>query len=235
MRRRLVKDVSRHLPMFAPGGTLAWPRTVAFSAWNRQQGIRLSVRGREPQGIVAPGAEYERLRDEIRQALMETTEPQTGQQVVDQVWNREDLYEGPFFESVPDLVLSLRPGFAANPVQQRLWAPTGWASGDHSLEGMFIAWGRGVAPGRVAGAELIDMAPTALYLLDRPVPTAMDGKVLTDALDAAFVAARPVRRQEYQACQEYQAPLAGAVRGGETLSEEEEADIHARLRGLGYL
>ncbi len=229
LRRRLVKDISRHFASFQPGGAFDWSRTVAFCPWNAQQGIRLNVRGREPQGIVAPGAGYERLREEIRQALLETTEPQTGLRVIDRVWRREKVYRGPFLGEMPDLVFTLRPPFSASPVQQRLWADTGWASGDHSLEGMLIAWGRGVAPGRVEGASLVDVAPTVLYLAGQPVPTAMDGRVLAGALDPVSLAANPVRHEEGALLLPEVPPVGGA------LTPEEEAELQARLRGLGYL
>jgi hypothetical protein len=222
---------------------------MAFSAWNRQQGVRLNVRGRDPHGIVEPGADYERLRKEIQIALMEMAEPRTGQSVIDQVWRREELYEGPLFEQMPDLAFSLHPNFAANPVQQKQWDPTGWTSGDHSLEGMFIAWGRGVTPGRVGGAELIDVAPTTLYLLDQPVPVSMDGKVLVEALDEALMAANPVRRESggstlaragggegrYSHYGPAKEPEQDILTPEETLSPEEEEDLQDRLRGLGYL
>jgi predicted AlkP superfamily phosphohydrolase/phosphomutase len=78
LRRRLVKDISRHFATFAPGGTIDWSQTAASNPWVAQQAVRLNVRGREPLGIVSPGADYERLRDEIAQALMAATEPQTG-------------------------------------------------------------------------------------------------------------------------------------------------------------
>ena len=228
LRRRLVKDISRHFTTFQPGGTIDWSRTAAFCPWNEQQGIRLNVRGREPQGIVAPGADYEQLRDEIEQALLAATAPGSGLPVIARIWRREDLYDGLYLEQMPDLVFALRPPFAAGPVAPGLWASTGWASGDHSLEGMFVAWGRGVAPGRVAGAALIDVAPTALYLLGQPVPTTMDGQVLTAALDPSLVAAQPVRRQE-----------ASLPEGGDpadsVMTPEEEAEIQAKLRALGYL
>jgi predicted AlkP superfamily phosphohydrolase/phosphomutase len=227
VRRRLVKDISRHFPTFSPGGTVDWSRTAAFCPWTEQQGIRLNVKDRELGGIVSMST-YEPLREEIRHALLETTDPHSGQKVVDQVWRREELYEGPFFDQMPDLVFTLRPGFASSPTQQRLWSATGWASGDHSLEGILIAWGPGVAPGPVTGAELISVAPTALYLLDQPVPTGMDGKVLTHILTAPFVASHPLRFAG--ATPESEAPPPA-----QTLTAEEEADIQERLRGLGYL
>jgi predicted AlkP superfamily phosphohydrolase/phosphomutase len=226
VRRRLVKDVSRHFSPYSPGGSVDWSRTVAFCPWTEQQGIRLNVKDREPAGIVSPES-YEPLRQEIRHALLEATDPRSGQKVVDRVWRREELYQGPFFDRMPDLVLALRPGFASGPTQQRLWAATGWASGDHSLEGILVAWGHGVAPGPVTGAELIGVAPTALYLLDQPVPTTMDGKVLTHVFSAPFVASRPVR---FEAAPESTPPPTA-----QALTLEEEADIQDHLRGLGYL
>lgn len=230
VRKRLVTDISRRLTTFAPGGTLDWPRTLAFSAWNAQQGIRLNVRGRDPQGVVEPGAAYEALRDEIQQALLAAAEPVSGQRVVDRVWRREEVYAGPYFESMPDLVFSLRPGFASSPLQPGLWADTGWGTGDHSLEGLGLVRGPGVVPGRLDGAALVDVAPTALYLLGQPVPEEMDGRVWTAALEPAWLAARPVLRVASQGA----APVAQGG-GDEALSPAEEAELQARLRGLGYL
>lgn len=242
IRRRLVKDISRHFGTFAPGGTLDWSRTVAFSPWFRQQGIRLNVQGREPHGIVVLGTQYEQLRTQIRQALLETTEPQSGQRVVDRVWFREELFDGQFFEELPDLVFELRPGFTASPVQQRLWEPTGWASGDHSLEGLFLAWGRGVEAGRIGGASLLDIAPTAIHLLGQPIPAEMDGKVLVDALGAPFLATNPIRMAEPGAYTRPGnggvapvLPAASEVPDSQALTQEEESDLQERLRGLGYL
>jgi len=234
LRKRLVKDISRHLTTFAPGGTLDWSQTVAFCPWNAQQGVRLNVRGREPQGIVAPGAEYERLRDEIAAALQEATEPHTGRLVVGQVWRREEVYEGPYLAAMPDLVLTLAPGFASSPLQPGLWDNTGWGSGDHSLEGILVAHGPGIISGPLQGAALVDVAPTALYLLGQPVPSTMDGQVLAGALEPALLAARPIRRRQ-------QGPGELAVREAQNgaelaaLTPEEEAEVQEHLRGLGYL
>jgi predicted AlkP superfamily phosphohydrolase/phosphomutase len=229
VRQRLIKDVSRHLSALAPGGAVDWTSTAAFSPWNEQQAVRLNVQGREPDGIVAPGTAYERLRDEIQHALLATREPRTNLPVVDRVWKREELYHGPFVEQMPDLVFCLKPPFAASPLQQKQWGATGWASGDHSLEGMFVAWGEAVAQGRIVGAELIDIAPTALYLLGLPVPSSMDGQVLTGALTEAFVAANPVRVEDNPASPLEYPPM------GKELTAEEQAEVRERLRGLGYL
>lgn len=237
VRKRLVKDISRYASAFAPGGTVDWAHTVAFNPWNAQQGVRLNVQGREEHGVVEPGAAYERLRDEIREALLEAAEPRSGQKVVDRVWKREE-FSGPFQEKMPDLVFALRAGFAVSPLRPGLWMRTGWASGDHSLEGMFLAWGKWVKPGPVAGARLIDLAPTALYLVGQEVPAAMQGKVLVEALDERAVAAHPPRREEPKAePSDERSVQGGALPGLEeaSLTTAEQAELEARLRGLGYL
>lgn len=229
VRRRLVQDVSRHVNAFAPGGTIDWEQTVAFCPWNEQQAVRLNVRGREPHGIVDPGADAARLVDEIRQALLAATDPRTNLPVVDRVWKGQELYHGPFVGQMPDLVFSLKPPFAASPLSPELWGSTRWGSGDHSLEGLFVAWGEAVAPGRVEGASLIDVAPTALHLLGQPVPSSMDGQVLTGVMTDTFLAAHPVRFEDI--------PIPPPVfpSGGEALTAQEQAEVQERLRGLGYL
>ena len=78
-----------------------WSQTRAF--WASDNGVTLNVRGREPAGIVAPGAEYEALREEIKARLLALREPQTGERVVAEVWKREEIYSGPYVDWSPDL------------------------------------------------------------------------------------------------------------------------------------
>jgi predicted AlkP superfamily phosphohydrolase/phosphomutase len=40
--------------------------------------IRINLRGREPEGVVEPGAEYEAFRREIADALTVLENPETG-------------------------------------------------------------------------------------------------------------------------------------------------------------
>jgi len=74
---------------------------------------------------------------------------------------------------------------------------------------------------------MVDVAPTILYDLGLPVPTNMDGRVLTDMLDPGHVTANPIR---------HEAPLnraEGAMGAGHT--EDEQAQVASRLAGLGYI
>jgi arylsulfatase A-like enzyme len=98
----------------------------------------------------------------------------------------------------------------------------------HRLHGTLMVWGKHVAPGqRIEGAQIIDLAPTTLYLMGQPVPKSMDGRVLTEVVDEHYLASHPVA---------YVDDLPGV--GGpadEGYTDEESEAVSERLRGLGYL
>lgn len=100
-------------------------------------------------------------------------------------------------------------------------------TGGHHPDGTVIMWGRGVRPGaRIADANIMDIAPTALHLLRQPVPGYMDGKVLVDALAPEFT--------RVASLSEAALPAATAT-ADDGYSDEERALVEERLRNLGYL
>jgi predicted AlkP superfamily phosphohydrolase/phosphomutase len=84
-------------------------RTRAFCI--SSYGIYLNVKGREPAGIVAPGAEYQSLREEIMSKLLELRDPSTGEQVIDEVFKREDVVFGEYAEAAPDVYVNWNKGY----------------------------------------------------------------------------------------------------------------------------
>ena len=61
-------------------------------------------------------------------------------------------------------------------------APDPIYSGSHRMDGVLIAGGSDIAKKEenLNSASLIDLAPTILHLLDLPVPTSIDGRVVTE-------------------------------------------------------
>ena len=81
--------------------------------------------------------------------------------------------------------------------------------------------------------NLVDLAPTILYLLGIPVPDWMDGRVLVELLDTSY---QPAPEQPALAGRpqvEQPAPVQGTAPQG--YSSDEEAQVVERLRRLGYL
>jgi predicted AlkP superfamily phosphohydrolase/phosphomutase len=210
-----------------------WSRSRAYSFGRHLGSIYVNVKGREPQGIVEPGAEYEAVRDEIERLAYEFRDPQTGRPLIGQVLRREKIYSGPFLDRAPDLIL--RPSepsdifFGLADFGHRETVSTVYRySGMHRDHGMLIMNGPGVRPGgTIEGAVIQDLAPTVLHVMDQALPADMDGRVLEDAFASGYMAAFPVRLAEPAATPDL-VPT-------EDYTEEGEKEIMERLQGLGYL
>ncbi len=227
---------------FFPG--IDWAHTQAFSEEVRGN-IWINLKGRDPQGIVSPGAEYEALRQRISAGLHELTDPHSGRRLVRRVWRREELFSGPFSERLPDLLVEAdypdlfrpRGAYTGRQPVRRLTLEEmrrRRITGCHRATGIFMAHGPGVQAGlTLPPASILDVAPTALHLLGEPVPAWMDGRILTELLTPEAQAARPI----VTGAQEPPAPPSTAS-GGDDVQNYDETEARAiadRLAGLGYL
>jgi len=217
--RSRMRTIERVLP-------LRWRRTRAYVPLADIYGqVFLNQTGREPDGVVAPGPQSTALREEVRRRLLDVRDPSTGEPVLAEVTPGEEVYPDDPLGRRPDLVLVPAPGFAVSRgLNLRRWLdryPV--LSGTHRPDGILIASGEGVRPGRLGDpASIVDLAPTILAAAGVPVPDDMDGRVLTEL----FVTPPVVQRV---------AADADRHAGDEVLSTEEEAQVGDRLRALGYL
>ena len=210
-----------------------WGGTAAFSEdLNYFPSLWLNVRGREPLGTVAPG-DYDRVRTDIAAALAEWRDPETGASIVKRAWRREELYEGPYVDLAPDLVLELAddagyayacgPSSAAKPGQTVRVGLSGAGgkldgmSGSHRRDGVYMLAAPGITAQPWRSAEIADMGATILAQMGADLPADLDGRPLGSA------------------------GVAGGAGDGEpprpesAYSLEEEREIEARLGALGYL
>jgi predicted AlkP superfamily phosphohydrolase/phosphomutase len=114
-------------------------------------------------------------------------DPDRGIKIVDRIWLREDLYRGPYTRDLPDISYSLdnfsytSSSMFAMPSNDIFSKPLTRKSGDHRLEGVFIAYGAGVKEGCVIeNPSIMDVAPTILRFLNVQVPEEMDGRPLDE-------------------------------------------------------
>jgi predicted AlkP superfamily phosphohydrolase/phosphomutase len=102
-------DSARDVLRSGPWGNVDWFNTRAYGLG--LAGVRLNVAGREPQGIVRAGDEYEYLQNKLTAAFRAWRDRDTGSPVLRDVHRRQDIYEGQFLEDAPDIVLGMNLGY----------------------------------------------------------------------------------------------------------------------------
>ena len=242
-----ARRVLRRLLGRLPGGTrdrlaaratgasrVDWPRSQAYRIplYPPAEGIVVNLRGRQKQGAVDAGAHYEQVRERIIEMMQGLRDPATGGRVVQWARRREDVFAGVHLEQAPDVVVLFEPAYkgasgldvAFEPVPDQILDQY---SGVHAMEGIFAAAGRGIRQGVDLGTRsILDVAPTLLALLGRPVPADVDGSVMEAALDGT---AEPHTGEATARAHHDVEPEPSA------LTAEEEATLEASLRALGYL
>ena len=216
-----------------------WAATKAYSIGYFGD-IRINVKGREPNGIVDPGSEYEELREELVAKLEALRDPDTGGRMVDKVYKREELYHGDHVHKASDLIIKWQDYEYKSRINLEVDdkvsasqimidpATDSKVSSIHRMNGIFMAFGKDVKQGvEIKGARIIDLAPTMLYFLGEPVPDSMDGEVLTRAFEESIFDQTPIR---------YRKGEEGDLSPQESPYTDEEAEqIKDRLQGLGYI
>lgn len=204
-----------------------WSETLAYGLGTGQ--IWVNLRGRESQGAVRAGKEFQEVLGAlINELTTNWLDPRTNQPVVEHVYRKDDLYSGDYLFKAPDLTVVFRPGYVASerafnlvldgqPVQSVDSASSEQA---HAPYARMIASGPSIARGETLQASLLDVAPTLLYLLGLAIPQSVDGNVVETLFTEAYRTQTPVKRSESDA---------------DLLSDEEEGMIVDRLRDLGYL
>jgi predicted AlkP superfamily phosphohydrolase/phosphomutase len=182
-------------------------------------------------------ASYEEMRDDLISRLRELVDPDAGLHVVEQVHRREELYEGPYVNRAPDLVLALDPfyvgdrslltrsHFGTMAAASRQW------TGTHRSEGILAMTGPPIRSGMcVNSPQIEDLAPTIIHLMGLPIPQEMDGRVLEEVLQPNYLANHPIRRSEGEG----EAKSSPEEDEG-WASPDEEEQVAERLQALGYM
>jgi predicted AlkP superfamily phosphohydrolase/phosphomutase len=161
-----------------------WQNTRAYALGFGS--IYLNLKGREGKGIVEEGEESHRIKQEITELLTQLKDPKTDELAVRAVYDREEIYRGPYREDAPDLVVGLRPGYRISWQSAVGGTPEGlfednlkkW-TGTHIIDPHYV-------PGillmnqkiNVENPRSIDIAPTVLACFGIPRPPEMEGTSL---------------------------------------------------------
>ena len=213
-----------------------WKRTRAyrFPMYPPVEGIMINVAGRQPQGCVQPGEEYENLRTKILEEVRTLRHGDTGEPIVLEAYRREELYHGERLEAAPDLILVTRDCYKGGTGLEELVSDVpldvlSHLSGVHRMDGILLAQGPHVrhnAP--IEHAGIIDVAPTVLYALGMPIPSDMDGKPLTALFEEEHIHETAASYTDERTFEDVASDAYG-------YSEEEEESVRLKLEALGYL
>ena len=161
-----------------------WPKTTAWGSGGYYARLFLNVKGREPEGVIAP-ADYEKVRDELAGRIAAISDPE-GNNIGSVAYKPEEIYRE-VNNIAPDLIvyfgnLSWRSvgslGLGRIHTSEN---DTGPDDANHAQEGLYIYYDpRTQGQGRGPKRHLMDVAPTVLSLLDVPIPPDMQGRSFTE-------------------------------------------------------
>ncbi|WP_165071122.1 alkaline phosphatase family protein [Paludisphaera rhizosphaerae] len=221
-----INQIARHVY------EMDWEKTRAYCATPSSQGIHIVRRSADAPGGV-PDEDYHRFRSELVSELKSLRHPETGRPVVAEVWERDDVFAGPFEPWGPDLTIWLEDVavvsiLRADSVMGRRPEP----AGTHYPEGIFMAKGPGVRRGEsVAEMSLLDVAPFVLNSLGLPIPDDFSGRLPLQTLEQGWSPGRQAAARVRPSV----AAVLEPVGADADLDEQEEQLILKRLSALGYL
>lgn len=157
-----------------------WKNTKAVP--QRACYVYVNLKGRDPEGIVEPGEEYEQVQQQVIDAFYDYVEPETGRRPFSLALRREDARVlGLYGPRVGDIVYALHTQYGHEHGQGLSTARFGCGS----LESVILLAGPGIKRGfkHEGMTGIQDVVPTLCYLADIPFPQGCEGAIIYDALE----------------------------------------------------
>jgi len=184
----LLENGYLHLKEGAEGGdfflNVDWTRTKAYGVG--LGGFFINLKGRERNGIVNPGEEYQSLKRELIEKLTGLKDPGTGETAINKIYELSETGSGPYGKNGPDLLFGFNPGYRTS-----WYSVTGdttgpifsdnikkW-SGDHCIDAPQVP-GIFFANHKIAhnNPHLRDISATCIDLFGLKPPSYMEGRPL---------------------------------------------------------
>ncbi len=163
-----------------------WSTTKAYAVG--LVGMFLNIRGREARGIVDPGEEAKAVKRQIAANLQGLVDTETGDIAINEAFDTDTLYRGPYKGNAPDLLMGYNHGYriswdcASGVVAGEVFEDNvkAW-SGDHIVDPRLVP-GILLCNHEVSSADphIVDLAPTVLTLFGIRPAAHMDGRPLLD-------------------------------------------------------
>jgi len=203
-----------------------WSKTKAIAKFS--SGININSKSKRPHGIVSD-EEYENLIHELKTKLENIQD--NGQKLNIELFDN-NIYQGDYKNLAPDMTLLIEGGsyrtassIGNDDILMENVSPN--STSNHTINGIFIAFGPDIKQTKLDNASILDIAPTILYLNNIVPPTNMDGKILKQIFNKEF---EPITKtNQFNSTQEQEKSPE------KYYSQEEEKIVKERLKSLGYL
>ncbi|MBT5830844.1 MAG: phosphodiesterase [Candidatus Latescibacteria bacterium] len=198
-----------------------WSKTQAWGAGGYYARIFLNVKGREPNGVIAP-TEAEAFRNTLAEQLITIPDPE-GNALATQVFKPEETYQN-INNIPPDLIVYFGDllwrsiGSVGHKAIHTLENDIGPDDANHAQHGIFVL-NDGKHQAHQPNLDIRDVAPSVLTLLDLPVPSDMQGRSVLGAHTTHHT--------------DQTIPTEAST--DDVYSEDEKKALEDRLKSLGYL
>lgn len=207
-------------------GQVDWPRSKAFSF------------GRSGEGFIylfnENDQENKSIKDDIISGLKRLIDTETGENVVKNIFRKEDIYSGSFMDRIPDLIIEPVSGYSFTGLSQgnkglfyKVETATDFHIGKHHKNGIIVANGKDVKKSDAIFSRIIDIVPTLLYYLQLPIQDDLDGTVVFELFNDEF--------KKLNVMQESKIYKTAGDGNKTDYSKSEELEIEQRLKDLGYI
>lgn len=199
-----------------------WENTHAYAHW--YAGLYLNPKFYPDEESKKKGAE------ELKKVLLEAKDPDTGADMILTAKTKWELFEGDFFDEMPEVVYTSTEDYRLNTnlpgklVDERLDRPSLVGHHTSALDGIIFAMGRGIKEGSHIEAKIQDVFTIACVLGGLPIPEDSDGRVPEEILEESYfnIEFNDLKYTEKS-------------KDSFFLSEEEDQAVKEHLKDLGYL
>ncbi len=150
-----------------------------------------------------------------------------------EAWQPDLGVTGEALSNAPDIIVGMN-NWACEMIKDSFDGPllenrpySARITGSHRQEGVFISSGPDINALRLEDVSIYDFAPTLFYMFNEAIPYYVDGRVLMEMFDPAFLANHPVKKEG--------APAGKSHERTDNYDENEEDAIKKQLQDLGYM
>ena len=233
IRRHLSRRLRSRLATMLKGGrqgdhhNYRWTKSRAFSFGHCTEGFVYLLEDQL--------TERQETTAILIRKLKEIRDPENGMSPIQAIHRKEEIYSGGFMELMPDLVIEPAKGYSFTGSYQsgeglfhKVRPGIDPLAGKHHRDGILVAVGKGIKNQSNINAQLIDIAPTILYLLGLPIWESIDGRVVVELFTDEYRNLYPLQEKIL---------LEENYRKNDAIvySSKDEEAIKKRLRDIGYI